>query len=58
MLIKTDNPQTLWIHCSECGKSFHPGGHCKCGNIRTQTDRRGVTKIIAEDSDKVIYDND
>lgn len=58
MLIKTDNPQSLWIRCEECGTSFHPGGHCKCGNIETHTDKNGATMIIADDSDKVVYDND
>lgn len=58
MLIKNNNPESLWIHCSRCGASFHPGGSCKCGNIKTETGKSGATMIVAEDSDEVVYDNE
>lgn len=58
MLVKNNSPETLWILCDKCKTAFHPGGHCKCGNIRTATGKDGVTRIEADDSDSVIYDND
>lgn len=58
MLVKTDNPDTLWIYCDECRTAFHPGGHCKCGNIQTQRQKNGAVMIVADDSDKVVYDNE
>ncbi len=58
MLIRNQTPESLWIVCEHCHTAFHPGGHCKCGNIQTITNKEGVTRIEAEDSDAVVYDNE
>lgn len=59
MLIKNTDPKSLWIRCEICKTAFHPGGKCKCGNIESETDRKsGVTRIVADDTDAVVYDND
>jgi len=62
MLIKGGREDKAYVVCAKCGRATRmdkTGGHCGCGNISVNHDRKdGTAMIIADDSDAVIYDND